>query len=109
MGATVHKSLDIQSDYHVSHHAWQRMSERSLSSDIIHCVINYGRVAYVRGATISAVGRKEIKRFEQDGIDLSGAAGVQVVCSDGGVIMTVYRNHDFRGLRPRRRCSRRRS
>jgi hypothetical protein len=30
------------------------------------------------------------------------------VCSDGGVIMTVYRNHDFRGLRPHRRCSRRR-
>lgn len=109
MGATVHSNLDTHSDYDVSRHAWQRMSGRGLSPEAIRRVINFGRFAYVRGATIYAVGRKEVERFERDGIDLSDVEGIQVVCSDSGVIMTAYRNRDFRGLRPRRRHARRRS
>lgn len=109
MGAALQHNLDIHRDYDLSRHAWERMSGRGLSPAAIRRVINFGRVAYVRGATIYAVGRKEVERFEQDGIDLADVEGVQVVCSDSGVIMTVYRNHDFRGLRPRRRRSRRRS
>ncbi|MDF1552531.1 MAG: DUF4258 domain-containing protein [Deferrisomatales bacterium] len=109
MGATVHNNLNIHSNYDVSRHAWERMSGRGLSPDAVRRVINFGRVAYVRGATIYAVGRKEVKRFERDGIDLSGVEGVQVVCSDSGLIMTVYRNRDFRGLRPRRRSAQRHS
>ena len=109
MGAAVHSSLDIHSEYDLSLHAWQRMSGRGLSPDAIRRAINFGRVAYVRGATIYAVGRKEVERFERDGIDLSDVEGVQVVCSDSGAIMTVYRNRDFRNLRPRRRRARRHS
>lgn len=36
-----------------------------------------------------------------EGVDLSGVEGVQVVCSRDGAILTVYRNKNFRGLRPR--------
>lgn len=102
MGAAVHHNLDIHRDYDLSRHAWERMSGRGLSPDAIRCVINFGRVAYIRGATIYAVGRKEIERFGRDGIDLSDVEGVQVVCSDSRVIITAYRNHDFRGLRSQR-------
>ncbi len=102
MGTAAHSNLDIHSGYDLSQHAWQRMSGRGLSPDAIQRVINFGRVAYVRGATIYAVGRKESARFKREGIDLSDVEGVQAVCSEDGVIITVYRNRDFRGLRPRR-------
>lgn len=106
MGTAAHCNIAIHSGYDLSRHAWQRMSGRGLSPDAILRVINFGRVAHVRGATIYAVGRKESARFKRDGIDLSDVEGVQAVCSVDGVIMTVYRNRDFRGLRPRRQRAR---
>ncbi len=107
MGASVHSLIDIESNYDLTRHAWERMGGRGLSPDKVRRVLNYGRVAHVRGATIYAVGRKEVERFAVDGVDLSDVEGVQVVCSDSGNIMTVYRNRNFRGLRPSRRRARR--
>lgn len=109
MGEAVESNFNIHTDYNFSRHAWERMSGRGLSPDAIRRVIDFGRVAHVRGATIYAVGRKEVERFARDGIDLSDVEGIQVVCSECGVIMTAYRNHDFRGLRSNRRRGRRRS
>ena len=103
MSATVHSSIDLHNDYGLSRHAWERMSGRGLSPDAVRRVLDYGRVAHVRGAAIYAVGRKEVDRFGDVGIDLSDVEGVQVVCSNSGVVITVYRNRDFRGLRPRSR------
>lgn len=99
----VHKTIDIQSEYSLTRHAWERMSGRGLSPAAIRLVLNYGRAAHIRGATIYAVGRKEVERYRQGGIELSPVEGVQVVCTDSGSILTVYRNRDFRGLRPRSR------
>jgi len=109
MGEAVHSLIDIDSSYDLTRHAWERMGCRGLSPAKVRRVLNYGRVAHVRGATIYAVGRKEVERFAVDGVDLSDVEGVQVVCTDRGLVMTVYRNRDFRGLRPRRRRSSRRS
>ena len=95
----VHKTIDLQSEFNLTRHAWERMCGRSLSPAAIRLVLNYGRTAYVRGATIYCVGRKEIERYRQDGIELSALEGVQVVCTDNGAILTVYRNRDLRGLR----------
>lgn len=107
MGAAVHSLIDINSNYDLTRHAWERMGCRGLSPDKVRRVVNYGRVAHVRGATIYAVGRKEVERFALDGVDLHDVEGIQVVCSDSGNIMTVYRNRNFRGLRPSRRRARR--
>ena len=107
MGVAVHSLTDIDSNHDLTRHAWERMGCRGLSPAKVQRVINYGRVVHVRGATIYAVGRKEVERFERDGIDLADVEGIQVVCTDSGLIMTVYRNRDFRGLRPRRRRARR--
>jgi hypothetical protein len=79
------------------------MSGRGLSPAAIRLVLNYGRLAHVRGATIYVVGRKEVKRNRQNGIELSSVEGVQVVCTNSGLILTVYRNCDLRWLRPRMR------
>ena len=101
--------IEFADSHELTHHAWSRMCARSLSPDMVSRVLNCGRVVHIRGATIYAVGRKEIKRFRNKSIDLSDVEGVQVVCSTSGGIMTVYRNRNFRGLRPRLRRPYRRS
>lgn len=87
----------------LTQHARQRMDMRGFSVSDINQALAYGRKVYVRGALIYAVGRKEISQWIAFGIDLSELEGLQVVCSKDGAIITVYRNRDFRGLRPRRR------
>lgn len=103
----VHETIDLQSKYSLTQHAWERMGERGLSPATVRLALNYGRDVHVRGATIYVVGRKEVRRYRQDGIELSSVEGVQVVCTDSGAILTVYRNRDLRGLRPRSRRARR--
>jgi hypothetical protein len=99
----MHKSIDLQSGYSLTRHAWERMSGRRLSPTAIRLVLLYGRAAHVRGATIYVIGRKEVERYGREGIALESLEGVQVVCSDADAILTVYRNRDLRGLRPRSR------
>ncbi len=93
----------MKSDYgvvnEITRHAWQRMMARRLSQAAVQAAIEYGRVVYVRGAAIYAIGRKEVNRYLRHGIDLSCYEGIQVVCALDGTIITVYRNRDFRGLR----------
>lgn len=101
-----HNTIDLQSEYSLTQHAWERMSRRRLSFEAIQLVLNYGRTAHLRGATIFAVGRKEAERYRLDDIELSSVEGVQVVCTNEGSILTVYRNQDLRGLRPRLRRTR---
>lgn len=103
----IHKATNLQIEYSLTRHACERMSGRGLSPSAVRLALNYGRTAHIRGATIYAVGRKEVERFRQDGIELSLVEGVQVVCTDSGSILTVYRNRDLRGLRPRSRRARR--
>ena len=83
----------------LTQHATVRMTHRSISPEDIESVIEFGRVVYTRGAMIYAIGRKEVEQYLLEDIDLSDCEGVQVVCSMEGTILTVYRNHDFRGLR----------
>ena len=48
-------------------------------------------------------GRKEVARLQEQGIDARRHERMHVVCSLDGDVITVYRNHDLRGLRPRGR------
>ena len=84
-------------------HASQRMDARGISDAAVQAALQHGRVVYVRGAAIHAIGQKEISRCQRQGIDLSRYEGIQIVCTHNGSILTAYRNRDFRGLRPRRR------
>ena len=80
-------------------HAAKRMTGRRISIAAIDAVISYGRTAYVKGATVHAIGRREIGRYRRNGVDLSGYAGIHVVCASDGAVVTTYRNQDLRGLR----------
>ncbi len=82
-------------------HAQTRMNARRLPTATVNAVMIYGRVVRVRGAEIYVIGRKEVERYLAEGVDLVKFQGVQVLCGADGAILTVYRNNDFRGLRPR--------
>jgi len=79
------------------------MNARRLSRETVAQTLQYGREIHVRGAVIFAIGRKEVEHAKRFGVDLTRGEGVQVICSRDGGVMTVYRNRDFRSLRPRRR------
>lgn len=96
------KTIEFE-DYALTQHALQRMDMRGFSSSEVNLAITFGRNVHTRGAIIYVVGRKEISLCAAFGIDLSDLDGLQVVCSNDGAVMTVYRNRDLRGLRPRRR------
>lgn len=93
----------------LTRHASQRMQQRALSPDILREVLAFGREVRVRGAIIYALGRKEVESLRRDGVDVSDAKDVHVVCSEDGVVLTAYRNPDFRSLRQGRPRSRRTS
>jgi len=106
--AAPHENVRIY-DLPLTAHASRRMTERRLSRETVGMVMTYGRVARVRGANIYAVGRKEVEEYLADGVNLARLQGVQVVCTPDGLILTVYRNNNLRGLRPRdgrRHCRR---
>jgi hypothetical protein len=81
-------------------HARRRMRKRGLSEEALVLTLLFGRSVWTRGAQIFAIGHQEVRHFAKQGLDLSAHEGVQVVCAPNGAILTVYRNRDFRGLRP---------
>ncbi|GBC63549.1 DUF4258 domain-containing protein [Desulfonema ishimotonii] len=86
-------------------HAKNRMNSRGVTPAAVKAVLRYGRCTYIRGAKIYAIGKKEVEYFRETGVDLSGYEGIHAVCStDENSVITVYRNHNFRKLRPRGRC-----
>lgn len=99
----VHTTVKINDGFQLSRHAWQRMGARGVSSSAINKVLTFGRVIHARGATMYVIGRKEVKRYMGQGINLDDLHGMQVICSKNGTIMTLYRNRDLRSLRPRYR------
>lgn len=91
---------------YLTKHAWERSNARGLSNEAIDAAIQYGRIVHVRGAAVHVIGKKEVRRFAEIGVDLEKFEGVQVVCSsDDEAILTAYRNHDLRGLRSHHRHS----
>jgi hypothetical protein len=84
-------------------HAAERLRRRGLRPSAVEAAIAYGRVVHIRGAEVHAIGRREVELWEREGVALAQYEGVQVVRAHDGIVLTVYRNRDFRGLRPRRR------
>lgn len=98
----------LDSCFQLTHHAQERMASRGVRAEAVEAAIVCGRLVYVRGAGIYAIGRKEIERYAHEGIDLADFEGILVVTSSDSVL-TVYRNRNFRGLRSRRSYRHRRA
>lgn len=92
-------TLGRPSDYHLTAHAELRMQQRGIAPQLIELVLRYGRTIYSRGL----IGHKEVGRYARDGIDLSRAEGIHVLVETDGSVITAYRNHDLRKIRPGKR------
>lgn len=96
--STMHQKFEPE----ISLHGTQRMSQRGINIPDVDQVMAYGRVVYTRGAAVYVIGRKEVAHWKEQGVELEELEGVQVVVCEN-LVVTVYRNKDFSGLRPRRR------
>lgn len=102
MEAMIDTCADVLND-NLTIHAMRRMGGRGIHREAVQAALDYGRIVRTRGAEIHVLGRKEVTLLAKHDIDVSEFEGIQVVCSHDGKIVTVYRNHDFRGLRAFRR------
>lgn len=91
------------SDYHLTAHAELRMQQRGIAPRLIELALRYGRTIHARGLAFRVIGHKEVERFARDGIDLSRAEGIHVLVQTDGSVITAYRNHDLRKIRPGKR------
>ena len=87
----------------MTEHARARMLQRGISFEAVFQAIAFGRIARGRGATIYAVGKKEVSEAAKHGINLSFCEGVHVVMNRAGVVLTVYRNLSMPKVKPRRK------
>jgi hypothetical protein len=100
---------DVGNDEHfgLSFHAEKRMYQRSITLDQIQKVLEYGRMIHSRRARFYVIGHKEIKRMEILGLDVVGLENIQVVVDEkSSLILTTYKNKDFRQIRPKHRRER---
>jgi len=83
----------------ITRHAEQRMQQRAIRLVDVEAVMEFGREVHTRGATIYAVGHREVEYARSHDVDIENLSGIQIILCDDAVV-TVYRNHDFSGLRP---------
>lgn len=90
-------------DVPLTDHALMRMGQRGISERVVDMVLRHGRTVHARGATYRVVGHKEVSRCADRGIDLAEADGVHVLLASDGSVITAYRNHELRKIRPTKR------
>lgn len=91
----------------LSKHTEVRMQQRRVSTDDIDKAFAYGRAIFQgTGSMIFIIGRREIKRH-QDDVDLTGLNGLHVVCNARHVVITTYRNKSFKEKNAIPSCRRR--
>ena len=86
----------------LTEHARIRMNARRIPTTAVEMALLFGREKHVRGATFFAIGRREVNWFGLNGVDLRRYEGIQVICAEGNVVVTAYRNKDLSNLRSRR-------
>jgi len=89
--------------YALTMHGQTILSARGLPISQLEGVFEFGREVHTRGAIIHVIGRNEVAYASRLAADISDLEGWHVVCSRHGHLITAYRNHDLRGLRPRSR------
>lgn len=87
-------------------HASTRMQQRGISLDAIDAALTYGRTIHAKGVTFFVIGHKEVQKFSAQGIDLDAVAGIQVLVSSDGSVVTTYRSHDLHSIKSSPRAQR---
>lgn len=94
----------ISSQPAISLHAQRRMGLRGVSEREIELVLKYGRRIHSRRTVFHVIGRKEIKKYASEYPELKELDGLHVLTvPQKGTVLTAYRNHDLRHIRPSKR------
>lgn len=102
----MHIEIDSPNDtrlHWVTAHAARRMQQRGITAQLLELVLRYGRTLHERGLSFRVIGNKEVERHARHGLDLQRAAGIHVLVEADGAVVTTYRNHDLRKIRPAKR------
>ncbi len=101
---STHKSKKITGNVRpaMTKHAWQRMNTRGISLEAVRAALVFGRVNHGKGAVQFSIGRREAKEFVEEDHKLHEYEGIHVVISKNGVVLTTYRNRNFKNLRSSR-------
>ncbi|MBU2115352.1 MAG: DUF4258 domain-containing protein [Gammaproteobacteria bacterium] len=88
----------------ISSHAQQRMDLRGMSERDIELVLKFGRKIHSRRTVFHVIGRKDIKKHASECPELKELDGLHVLTvPQNGTVLTAYRNHDLRHIRPSKR------
>ena len=87
-------------------HASTRMQQRGIGLGDIDAALTYGRTIHAKGVTFFVIGHKEVRKFSAQGIDLDAVAGIQVLVSHDGSVVTTYRSHDLHAIKSSPRAQR---
>lgn len=88
----------------LTQHARTRMQQRGIRKADVAWVLRYGRRIHAKGADFYVVGHKDVARWASLGLQLSHLAGIQVLTSEAGTVITAYRSHNLHAIQvePRR-------
>ena len=88
----------IESVFEATNHAMERMARRGVTPSAVAMAFYYGRHVHVRNAGVYVIGRKEVARAREDGLNLDRYEGLQVICSDTGEVITTYKCRRFKEI-----------
>lgn len=98
------KESSLIDGFELTEHARQRMDQRGVSEQAIELALRFGRKIHSRRALFHVIGKKEINKLGGQYPELKELDGVQVITTgDNESVITVYRNHDLRAIRPNKR------
>jgi hypothetical protein len=88
----------------LTEHARKRMDQRGVKEDAIKLALQFGRKIYSRRALFLVIGHKEINKYGGQYPELKALEGLQVVVDvESHKVLTAYRSHDLRQIRPKKR------
>ncbi len=95
-----HFSCDLSriTEPSLTQHACTRMQQRGIRKSDVELVLQYGRCIHARGVVFHVIGHKEVAHWAAVDIDLSSLAGVQVLATRQGVVVTTYRSHNLHAI-----------
>jgi hypothetical protein len=89
-------------------HANQRMSQRGIHLKQVLGVLKYGRIIHSRRARFYVLGKRDVDDLAKQCIDVRDIENIQVLVDEkSNVILTAYKNKNFRQIRPKHRHERR--
>lgn len=90
-------------NHSVAHHAAVRMQQRGISLAQVESVLRYGRIVFARGLKFRVIGKNEVRHFSSLGVNLLNCQNIHVLVDPDGTVITAYKNHDLRKIRPSKR------